>query len=383
MSTTLLTQNLLWGPAEETPESQRFLQHQLITYIGNKRSLLPIIEEAVVRIRSELGNRKIIAADLFSGSGSVSRMLKRHCSRIYANDLESYSDVISRCYLTNHNDIPWDKLEAARDHVLRSVSQRTVRDGIIRRLYSPKNEHCITPDDRCFYTIQNAERLDSAVNAIAEIDGSLRHFLLAPLLSEASVHTNTSGVFKGFYKDKETGIGRFGGSGENALERILAPVAINLPVTSRFACDAVVTRGDAEKVGRELPRVDVAYLDPPYNQHPYGSNYFMLNLLVNYREPEQTSRVSGIPMDWNRSAFNKRKQAELALRRVIEHVNAKYVIISYNSEGFISPDSLTGVLEKLGDYECVSTDHPTFRGCRNLYKRSKSVTEFVYILKKG
>ena len=36
---------------------------------------------------------------------------------------------------------------------------------------------------------------------------------------------------------------------------------------------------------REYADLDLAYFDPPYNQHPYGSNYFMLNLLVHYRRP--------------------------------------------------------------------------------------------------
>ena len=30
---------------------------------------------------------------------------------------------------------------------------------------------------------------------------------------------------------------------------------------------------------KEIEPVDLAYFDPPYNQHPYGSNYFMLNII--------------------------------------------------------------------------------------------------------
>ena len=57
---------------------------------------------------------------------------------------------------------------------------------------------------------------------------------------------------------------------------------------------------------------DLAYFDPPYNQHPYGSNYFMLNLVSSYERPnvEKISRVSGIPKDWNRSVFNKKRFAK-------------------------------------------------------------------------
>ena len=43
------------------------------------------------------------------------------------------------------------------------------------------------------------------------------------------------------------------------------------------------------ELAADLPPLDLVYLDPPYNQHPYGSNYFMLNLLVDYRAPLKPS----------------------------------------------------------------------------------------------
>jgi adenine-specific DNA-methyltransferase len=58
---------------------------------------------------------------------------------------------------------------------------------------------------------------------------------------------------------------------------------------------------DANLLVSEVGGFDVAYFDPPYNQHPYGSNYFMLNLLVNYEKPGEISRVSGIPTSWTRA----------------------------------------------------------------------------------
>ena len=64
-----------------------------------------------------------------------------------------------------------------------------------------------------------------------------------------------------------------------------------------------------DKLEKHLPLLDLLYLDPLYNQHPYGFNYFMLNLLCDYRRPERISRVSGIPRDWNRSPYNGRRTA--------------------------------------------------------------------------
>jgi adenine-specific DNA methylase len=89
---------------------------------------------------------------------------------------------------------------------------------------------------------------------------------------------NTSGVFKGFYKNKETGIGQFGGSNQDALLRIKGDLPF--PIFSDFNCEVMVYNDDSNNVIKTAPEVDLAYVDPPYNQHPYGSNYFMLNLIL-------------------------------------------------------------------------------------------------------
>ena len=77
--------------------------------------------------------------------------------------------------------------------------------------------------------------------------------------------------------------------------RIKGKIVLEPPVLSRYECDHEVLQEDANDAARRVRDLDLAYIDPPYNQHPYGSNYFMLNLLVRYERPEKISRVSGIP----------------------------------------------------------------------------------------
>ena len=74
--------------ADTVQEDPAFLREQIITYIGNKRALLDFIGSAVQRVKSRLGKQKLVAADLFSGSGIVSRFLKQHASLLISNDLE-------------------------------------------------------------------------------------------------------------------------------------------------------------------------------------------------------------------------------------------------------------------------------------------------------
>ena len=59
-------------------DSEEYLSKQIITYIGNKRSLLPFIETGVLQVMGRLGKSKLTTVDLFSGSGVVSRMLKKY-----------------------------------------------------------------------------------------------------------------------------------------------------------------------------------------------------------------------------------------------------------------------------------------------------------------
>ena len=265
---------------ENLEENDEYLTTQIITYIGNKRSLLGKIEEEILSIKQTLNKEKLRTADVFSGSGIVSRMLKKHSEIIFANDLENYSKVINTCYLTNKKDFPEEEYSALREKIISSTNEKKL-PGIITENYAPDDDQNIQKGERVFYTKENALLIDTYRNLIEDItDPKMRSFFLAPLLSEASIHVNTSGVFKGFYKSRKTGTGCFGGEGKNALTRILGTIELKKPILSNFESQAVVTSEDALTFAENTVDLDIAYLDPPYNQHPYGSNYFMLNNIV-------------------------------------------------------------------------------------------------------
>lgn len=364
-------------PAGENP---RYLQEQLITYLGNKRRLLDFIGCAVEQVRARLGGRKLRCFDAFSGSGIVSRYLKQHADVLYTNDLEDYSRVLNTCYLANSDTVRAAGLPAVHAGLSARIAASLV-PGLIATHYAPQDDACILPGERVFYTRRNAMYLDTARRCIGELPQELQPFFLAPLLCEASVHTNTAGIFKGFYKDKG-GIGKFGGSGANALQRILAPIELPLPIFSRFDCEHHVLQQDATAAAAGLPELDLAYLDPPYNQHPYGSNYFMLNLLLRNKVPQHISRVSGIPSDWNRSPYNKRAQVQQAMDALLTALPARFALISYNSEGFIPMPEMLSLLERHGKVQHMETEYATFRGCRNLRSRALSVKEYLFLLEK-
>lgn len=359
-----------------------YLTKQIVTYLGNKRSLLPLIDYAIKLTSKELGTDQLSFFDVFSGSGIVSRLFKTKANFLMSNDLEPYAEIINRCYLSTYTNEFWDELVASYQQLTQLIEKEWVSDGFIAELYAPKDDNNIMKGERTFYTRRNAEYLDTARSAIAQLPSSRQVYFLAPLLSSASIHVNTSGVFKGFYKDAN-GIGCFGGRGKNALPRILGNIEVELPTLSSHECEVSVTRLEARDAIRNAPHVNLAYFDPPYNQHPYGSNYFMLNLLTNYERPQDISAVSGIPKEWNRSNFNKKAKAKTELFQIIEKCDADFILVSYNSEGFIEYNDFITFMSALGDLRVIETDYNTFRGSRNLRQRDIHVKEYLFLLRRN
>lgn len=361
-------------------EDPHYLARQLITCIGNKRALLGPIGDAVCRVRRRLGGRKISCVDLFAGSGVVSRFLKAHASRLVSNDLEAYAAVAGRCFLADRGSVDLRELTAVVADLRSRAEAGDAPRGFIAEMYAPRDEGGIAPGERAFYTPANARRLDAYRQLLDTAPPTCRDLLLGPLLAEASVHANTAGVFKGFYKDRRTGIGRFGGSGGDALARITGPIRLEVPLLSRHSCHCEVFQEDANALARSIGPVDLAYVDPPYNQHPYGSNYFLLNLLVEYRRPAAVSPVSGIPPDWNRSGYNVRAACAGLLRRLLDDLAARFVLVSSSDEGFVPPREMRALLARRGRVTEVAIPYAAFRGSRNLASRRLRVTEHLFLV---
>jgi adenine-specific DNA-methyltransferase len=369
-------------------ENTDYLTKQIITYIGNKRSLLDFITRGIHIVQKRLQKDKLDIFDVFTGSGIVARHCKQFSRFLMVNDLEKYAAVTGECYLSNKDELNMPILQDIYYGLRAETTSKPLQEGMIAKLYSPRNDNDIQKGERVFYTRRNAMYIDTMRNRIDAVPVQYQKYFLAPLIAEASIHANTSGVFKGFHKNKESGIGQFGGSNRDALLRIKGDIALPFPVFSNFNGEYRVYNGDSNVIVKEAPEVDLAYLDPPYNQHPYGSNYFMLNLILENRYPERVSKISGIPDDWNRSAYNKEQCAYSALADLVASIKAKFVLISFNSEGFIPLDEMKTMLKKIGKVQVLETAYNTFRGCRNLSSlaeqgaRDIHVTEYLYLLEK-
>jgi adenine-specific DNA-methyltransferase len=376
---------LLSSTSSTAVSESEFVLQPMITYIGNKRKLVPWIMEVVEEISAEFSDKKLNILDGFAGSGVVSRALMPFCSQLHSNDMELYSFILLKCFLETPS---LEQRERIDRHFLEmdKLCQNPTEIGFVSKLYSPKNTYAPTANERVFYTRENAMIIDTLLKYISGVNEDIRHYLLGPLIIKASINVNTAGVFRGFYK--KDGIGHFGGVGENALERILAPIRPEMPLWSSSNCKSTCYNSDINNLITtfEDGSLDLIYLDPPYNEHPYGSNYFMLNLIAKGQEPTEFSKVSGIPKMWNKSAFNGRGSAYDTMLDLLRNClkKAKYTLISYNNEGLVTEEDWTTIFRDLGcKVKKYEKEYDTYHGSRNLNSRNKKVVEIMYLLQKS
>lgn len=362
---------------------EQFVNQTMLTCLGNKRKLVGEIKNIAQEVATRLGKEKMRIVDGFSGSTVVSRELASLAYDIYSNDMENYAYLMARCFMEKPSKQEQEEIAFYINSMNNLAENGPYVKGIISKLYAPENTFEIKEGERVFYTRENALIIDTLRSYISMVvPKHLQHYCLVPLLTRASIHANTAGVFKGFYKDGK--IGKFGGAGENALERITKPIRLDMPIWSNYDFNARSYNKNINDLVADLPgEIDLIYLDPPYNQHPYGSNYFMLNVIAENREPEKISKVSGIPVDWQRSAYNSHDSAVESMTQLLKDCLEKteYVLLSYNDEGIIKKADWQTIFEPY-NVEKKEIVYDTYKGSRNLKNRSNKVMEIMYLISK-
>jgi adenine-specific DNA-methyltransferase len=368
-----------------------YVNQPMMSYLGNKRKLISHITKYV-----EMDKPKT-ALDGFSGSGVVSRALKPYLKQLYVNDLELYSIAIGKAYLANIGGNTLDRfrefLENLNSRVdLLVASRKAPIINPVSSYYSPIDTNNISEGERCFYSSENGMRIDHYISLLANIEQFrlkaadkelFRDIAIGNLLVKCSIHTNTSGVFKGFYK--VDGIGHWGGYKEHDLQRILRPIRIECPIFYNNSCDVNYNIGTINDFwdNYSSDTIDFAYYDPPYNQHPYGSNYFMLNVIYNsiynrdYSLNIDHSSISGIPKDWTRSYFNYSKTALSAITDMIDMTKGKNILVSYSDSGMISKEDILEILDSRGETTVQEISYKNLNSRPNK-KMGDKVNEYLF-----
>jgi len=68
--------------------------------------------------------------------------------------------------------------------------------------------------------------------------------------------------------------------------------------------------------------------------------------------------------------------------QLVRALDTKFLLVSFNNEGFIRPAEMRSLLSELGTLEVIELKYNTFRGSRNLRNRNMHVTEHLFLVER-
>ncbi len=309
----------------------------MIKYLGSKRALVPVLGEMAVATGA------LTAVDLFTGTTRVAQEFKRRGLHVTAVDIASYSGVLSDCYVaTDATVVDLEEL----DDALGRLAALPGRRGYFTETFCERAR---------FFQPVNGMRVDAIRDALEQDhrNSPLFPVLLTSLMQAADRVDSTTGQQMAYLKQW--------------APRSFNQLQLRRPALLPGPGRTVV--GDAMTVVDELPPVDLMYLDPPYNQHRYFTNYHVWETLVRWDAPDHygvaCKRVDARDPR-TKSIFNRKREMPLALADLVAKARAEVVVVSYNDESWLSGEAMTRLLRDAGyaDVQQVAFDSRRYVGAR-------------------
>ena len=298
--------------------------------------------------------------DAFCGTGAVSDRLKNKFNLVI-NDNLKWATVYTAgrlyapsCHFERLGFDPFAFLNQSDEKV----------QGFIYKNYAP------TESSRMYFTPENAARIDYFRKQIEEwhknklLSEAEYMLLLASLVESVSRVSNTAGVYGAFLKKWDG--------------RALKPIEFIKPAYN--ACDSLNIKIYNDKTENIISDVkcDILYLDPPYTQNQYGTQYHLLETLILNDNPsvsKVTGSRPGMPM---RSDWSKEYKAHILLDKIIANTTARYIVMSYNNDGLMSKEYIEAVMKRYGKPETYCCKKISYKKYQN-WKSQNHKEHFEYL----
>lgn len=344
-------------------------------YLGNKSSLLPLIE----RFLNDKAPGAASISDPFAGTNNVSRYFRARGWNTAACDANRFSYVLAQAYLCTDEPPQFQGVRTRRTDAFRTLQmQNELRRGVSRYgdLYLPgrKAEHVFqdlkqlanvlmrlqligernqkagfitrhftkwgeraafsslrgTTGVRNYFSRPNALFLDGVLETLrvwwrsSLVTRNELFLLMTSVIEEVVITANVSGTFHDFNRD------RIWPNAEQHFQ-------LRIPLVDCFGQAAETANADSINAAKCFARHDVCYLDPPYNFRQYSAYYHFLNFVSAYPFLESIEEyVDGLthvrgqnPEDDFTSDFCFRARFIESLRTLIEATDAEHVVLSY------------------------------------------------------
>lgn len=299
--------------------------------MGSKKKLL----ESIVEVAKTFPEAKSVI-DLFSGTSRVGHAFKANNYQVFSNDHNAYATTLARCYV-QANIEAW---ESDAKLLINDFNRMQGSPGYFTKTFC---------EDSRYFQPKNGERIDAIRDSIAQknLDPELEAIVLVSLMEAADRVDSTTGVQMAYLK-------QWASRSNNDL-------ALRLPLILPQAKNgkSMAYQMEAIEAAKTLT-ADLAYIDPPYNQHNYLGNYHIWESLVLWDKPEVYGIAQKrVDVRERRSVYNSKPAFKAAFKELLYSVQSKAMIISFSDEGYINKEEMETLVGGLynGEAKVLTLTH--------------------------
>lgn len=338
-------------------------QHQVDTptyklesrrYIGCKAKLVDWIFDLIQKETQDVHS----FCDIFAGTGSVANRAFALYDKVIVNDFLHSNNIMYKAFF---QDSPWD--EAKVRHILdqyNSIDTSTLSDNYFSINFGDK-----------FFDVLRARLIGYIREDIVKIRHNLTDkeyaIILASLIYSIDKIANTLGHYEAY------------------IRKHIEPRKLTLQmVNAANYKGAEIYQCDANILAKNIS-ADIVYMDPPYNSRQYSRFYHLLENLVQWKKPELFGAAMK-PKEENMSDYC-RCSAFRAFQDLVAHLDAKYLVVSYNntyksksssSENKIKLEQIEAALNKCGETHVFSHSYSPFNSGKTEFDDHR---EYLFITK--
>lgn len=308
-------------------------------YLGSKTKLLYFIDSILETEKIEFNS----FADIFAGTGAVANHFYNR-SNIIINDILDSNSHIYLAYF-GKEEIREKKLKEYLKHY-NSIDVKKYDDNYFSKNFS-----------NTYFDKENSKKIGIIRDDIEKlfeekiITNREKSYLLTSLIYALDRIANTVGHYDAYRKI--------------AIPRkklFLLPLDIT---NSKYTAE--IYKDDANNLVKRI-KADVVYIDPPYNSRQYSDSYHLLENIATWKKEKVFGVAKKIDRSHIKSKYNM-KSAGVAFGDLIDNINAKYILVSYNdmgtsgnarSQSRISDHEILSALKRRGEVQIYETAFKQF-----------------------
>lgn len=311
-------------------------------YLGNKYSLIPILHEAIEPLLSDIDS----VVDLFAGTGVVGEYFLEQGKDVIFNDILFSNYIVYEAWFGKEN---YNKEKIVQ--IIKEFNKLNV-DDLKENYFSINFKDTYFSYDNC-KIIGHIRREIDLMYLNENINFREKSILISSLLYSMDRIANTVGHYDSYLINK---------NGLNAELRLYCPF---IKEYENQSID--IYKLDANKLVRKIG-ADLVYIDPPYNSRQYSDMYHLLENVAEWKKPKVQFKAKKMDRTHIKSLYSLKKATE-AFEDLIENIDAKYILVSYNDMGNggngrsnakIKDDDLFRILENKGKVKIIKKEYNAF-----------------------